>query len=328
VTQSANSVATRFPKRWFLSLADQLGLLAVILILILAFGLTTPYFLAPATFITIANQIPPTVVVAVGMTFVLVIGGIDLSVGSVLGLCSAVIGVLMTGPHHTPLLPAIAAALTVGILCGTFNGLVTVTWSIPSFVVTLGMLEIARGATHLIAASRTAYIGGRVAVLADTTFAGLSLSFWIALFVVAAGQIILRRTVFGRYMIAIGTNEEAVRLSGIATRPVKVAVFAIAGALAALGAVMDVSHSQSANPNSGTGLELDVIAAVVIGGTSLLGGRGSVINSLLGVAIIAILGSGLAARGVRDETKRLITGCVIVLAVILDYYRRRLSART
>ncbi|HEX8522510.1 MAG TPA: ABC transporter permease [Tepidisphaeraceae bacterium] len=308
------------------SVADQLGLLLVLILLIAAFGLTTRYFFTLDTFRTIANQIPSTVLVSVGMTYVLIIGGIDLSVGSVLGLSGAVIGVLMTRTQPAPVAVALLAAVGVGFLCGAVNGLVTVTWSIPSFVVTLGMLEIARGATHIVSKSQTAYIGGAVGGLADARFLGLSAPFWIAMTVVVIGQFILLRTVFGRYMIAIGTNEEAMRLSGIATRPVKVIVFMIAGLLAGAGAVMDVSRSQASNPNSGTSLELDVIAAVVIGGTSLMGGRGSVVNSLLGVAIIAILGAGLAAQNVRDETKRLITGFVIVLAVILDYYRHRFSA--
>jgi ribose transport system permease protein len=322
---------TPVPRRRFVQLlaplADQLGLLAVLGLLILIFGLTTRYFFTAATFENIANQIPATVRVAVGMTLVLVIGGIDLSVGSVLALCSTVIGVLMTGKHPMPFSIAAAAALAVGLLCGAFNGLVTVTWSIPSFVVTLGMLEIARGAAHLVSQSRTAYIGSRAGALADANVLGLSLPFWIAMAVVVIGQFVLQRTVFGRYMIAVGTNEEAVRLTGIATRPVKVAAFMIAGLLAAAGAIVDVSRQQAANPNAGAGLELDVIAAVVIGGTSLLGGRGSVINSLLGVAIIAVLGRGLAAQGLRDETKRLITGCVIVAAVILDHYRHRFGTR-
>ena len=305
---------------------DQLGLLVVLGLLIAAFGFTTPYFFTRTTFDTIANQIPATVLIAVGMTYVLVIGGIDLSVGSVLALAGAVIGELMTH-HHSPPWLAFLAALGVGVLCGAINGIVTVIWSIPSFVVTLGMLEIARGATHLISNSRTAYIGSPVAALSDASWIGLSLPFWIAIAMVLLGQVVLSRTIFGRYMIAIGTNEEAVRLSGIATRPVKVIVFVIAGALSALGGVMEVSRAQASNPNAGIGLELDVIAAVVIGGTSLIGGRGSVINSLLGVAIIAVLGAGLAARGVRDETKQLVTGCVIVLAVILDYYRHRFSQR-
>lgn len=308
---------------------DQLGLIIVLLMLIAAFGMTTPYFFSAATFTTIANQIPATVLVAVGMTYVLVIGGIDLSVGSVLGLCGGVIGALMTAKHPLPLPVAVGAALLTGLICGAFNGIVTVTWSIPSFVVTLGMLEIARGLTHtpMITGSRTAYIGSRAGAIADASFVGLSLPFWIAIAVVIIGQFVLTRTVFGRYMIAIGTNEEAVRLSGIATKPVKVAVFMIASLLAAAGAVMDVSRAQAANPNSGSGLELSVIAAAVIGGTSLLGGRGSVVNSLLGVAIMAVLSAGLAAQGVKDETKRLITGCVIIAAVILDYYRHRLSTR-
>jgi ribose transport system permease protein len=297
------------------------------MLLVLSFGLTTPHFLSWSTFTTIANQLPATVLVAVGMTFVLIVGGIDLSVGSVLGLSSAVIGVAMTCAQPMPLAAAAMLGLLVGVLCGALNGVVTVTWNIPSFVVTLGMLEIARGATHLLTRSRTAYIGSPAGAIADASLLGLSASVWIAIAAVVLGQVILSRTVFGRYIVAIGTNEEAVRLSGIGTRGIRAAVFALAGFLAAVGAVMDVSRAQAANPNAGTGLELSVIAAVVIGGTSLSGGRGSVVNSFLGVAIIAVLGAGLAARGVRDEIKQIITGSVIVLAVILDYYRRRLRAR-
>ncbi|HZZ43336.1 MAG TPA: ABC transporter permease [Tepidisphaeraceae bacterium] len=317
---------TATPRRFPLPI-DQLGLLLVLAILILSFGLTTPFFLTTATFSTIANQIPATLLISVGMTYVLIIGGIDLSVGSILGLSGGVIGVLMTGPHPQSLLVAALAALATGMLCGLVNGLVTVTWSIPSFVVTLGMLEIARGAAHWLTASRTAYIGTPAGALADSSLAGLSLPFYLSIASVLIGQFVLSRTTFGRYMVAVGTNEEAVRLSGISTRPIKTAVFIIAGFLSAAGAVMDVSRSQASNPNAGTGLELDVIAAVVIGGTSLLGGRGSVISSLLGVAIVSVLSAGLAARGVHDETKRLITGTVIIAAVILDYYRHRFTQR-
>ncbi len=314
------------PRQWVSAARDQLGLLVVLVLLILGFGLTTRYFLSATTFATIANQMPSQVVVAVGMTYVLIIGGIDLSVGSVLGLCGGVMGALMTMHHPASLGVAVIAALVVGMLCGLFNGAVSVAWSIPSFVVTLGMMEIARGLTHAISSSQTAYIGGRVGVIADQTFLKLSLPFWIAMGVVLIGQLVLTRTVFGRYMIAIGTNEEAVRLSGVGTLRIKIAVFMIAGMLSALGAVMDVSRSESADPNSGYGLELTVIAAAVIGGTSLAGGRGSVVSSLLGVAIMAVLSAGLAARGIGDETKRVITGCVIILASILDYYRHRFGS--
>jgi ribose transport system permease protein len=153
----------------------------------------------------------------------------------------------------------------------------------------------------------------------------LSGLFLAALVVVILGQVLLTKTVFGRLMIAVGTNEEAVRLSGIKTWPVKVAVFTISGFMCALGAVVVTARMGSANPNAGTGMELEAIAAVVIGGTSLMGGRGSVVKSFFGVAIMAVLSSGLAQIGTAEPAKRLITGCVIVLAVILDHYRSKLT---
>ena len=156
---------------------------------------------------------------------------------------------------------------------------------------------------------------------------GLSPAFFLALVVVLVGQVVLTRTVFGRYLVAIGTNEEAVRLSGIDPRPIKVAVFAIAGFLAGLGGVFHIAYLESADPNAGIGLELSAIAAVVIGGTSLMGGRGSVVNSFFGVLIIAVLQAGLALLGASEPTKRVVTGSVIVVAVVADVYRHRLSSR-
>jgi ribose transport system permease protein len=153
----------------------------------------------------------------------------------------------------------------------------------------------------------------------------LSLPFVLCVLIVIGGQLVLSRTVFGRYLVAIGTNEEAVRLSGIDPRPIKLVVFAIAGLLSALGGVINTSRFQVADPNGGTGFELEAIAAAVVGGTSLMGGRGSVLSTFFGVLIIAVLGAGLAAIGAKPETKRIVTGCVIVAAVILDYYRRRLG---
>ena len=206
-----------------------------------------------------------------------------------------------------------------------FNGLVTVRWRLPSFIVTLGMLEMARGGAHFLTKSQTQYIGSQIENIAGQSILGVSLPFVLALVIVVSGQLVLSRTVFGRYMIAVGSNEEAVRLSGIDPRPIKVIVFLLTGVLVALAAVIDTSRFQSANPNAGAGFELQAIAAVVIGGTSLMGGRGSVVSSFFGVLIIAVLNSGLASIGARDETKRLITGLVILAAVIIDHYRSRLG---
>ena len=304
--------------------ADYLGMALALAILVVVFSLLARHFFSTTTFRTIANQIPSAILIATGMTFVLVIAEIDLSVGSVLGLCTAFAGVSIV-QWHWPVWGAVCGAGLVGGLCGAFNGLVTVRWRLPSFIVTLGMLEMALGGAHFLTQSQTQYIGSKVGGLANTTAFGLSVPFLLSVLVVVAGQLVLSRTVFGRYAVAVGTNQEAVRLSGIDPRPIKVAVFVWTGLLVGAAAVIDTSRFESANPNAGTGFELQAIAAVVIGGTSLMGGRGSVLSSFFGVLIMAVLNSGLAAVGAKDETKRLITGLVILAAVIVDQYRSRLS---
>jgi len=319
----SNSIpAARSP--WRSLLTDYLGLAIALGLLVLVFSLKTENFFSATTFRTIANQIPAALLIATGMTYVLVIAEIDLSVGSVLGLCSAVLGVALTR-WQWPLPLALVATLAAGLLCGAFNGLVSIRWRLPSFIVTLGMLEMARGGAHAVTRSQTQYIGSAVEGISGTSLYGLSLPFLLVMALVIVAQLVLSRTVFGRYMVAIGTNEEAVRLSGIDPRPIKLAVFLITGILVALAAIIDTSRFQSANPNAGSGFELQAIAAAVIGGTSLMGGRGSIGCTFFGVLIIAVLNSGLAAIGARDETKRLITGLVIVAAVIVDHYRHRFT---
>ena len=308
-------------------LVEYLAMLVIWLALVVLFGLMSHNFLSERTFITLANRIPALAVVAAGMTLVLIIGGIDLSVGSVLGLCGAVVGLALVN-FHLPIWAAILLALGVGLAAGTLNGVVSVRLGIPSFIVTLGMLEIARGLAYLTTNSQTKYIGSAVEGL-STPVAGLEVSpaFIIAVLVIVAGQVVLSRTVFGRYLIAIGTNEQAVRLAGINPRPFKIAVFALLGLLAGLGGVFYTSRLGSSDPNAGVGLELSAIAAVVIGGTSLMGGRGSVVNTFFGVLIIATLEAGLAQVGASEPTKRVITGMVIVGAVILDAWRHHLTGK-
>lgn len=307
-------------------LAEVLALVLVLAVLVVFFGLSTEHFLSLPTLRTVANQMPETLLVAVGMTYVLIIGCIDLSIGSVSGLSGAVVGACMLR-FHVPLPLSLLAGVAVGAACGLVNGLTIVRWSLPSFIVTLGMLEAARGGAYLAADSKTAYLGASVERLADCGVGGLSLPFIVAATVAAAAQLVLARSVFGRYLVAIGTNEEAVRLSGINPKPVKVAVFLISGTLASLASLSALTRLGAADPNSGIGLELSAIAAVVIGGTSLQGGRGSVVNSALGVLIISVLDNGLAQMGAQEPSKRLVTGAVIVGAVILDYYRTRLGRR-
>jgi ribose transport system permease protein len=313
----------RSPRRALLGLAATYGGLGLVLIgLVLAFGLASSRFVSTSTFVTLANQTPDAVIIAVGMTLVLIAGEIDLSVGSVLALSGAVLGVCLV-KLHLPLAVAVAACLAVGVACGLVSGLVVTRFQVPSFIVTLGMLEATRGMAYLVTSSQTQYIGAPVEAVAEATLFGLSLPFLLALLVVAAAQVLLGRTVFGRYLVAVGTNEEATRLAGIDTRKVKLAVFMLSGLAAAAASVIHCARLASADPNAGTGYELSAIAAVVIGGTSLLGGRGSVISSFFGVAIISVLGAGLAQVGAEEPQKRLVTGCVIVAAVILDQIRTR-----
>jgi ribose transport system permease protein len=307
------------------SIVQYAGLLGALALLVLVFGSLSENFLQIATVVSIANQIPDLALIAVGMTLVLIIGGIDLSVGSVLALSSAVLGTLMVD-HQWPLWAAVPLCLLTGAACGLFNGIISVGAGIPSFIVTLGMLEIARGATKVVTDSQTKYIGSAVESIGQP-IAGLQLSpaFLLAIAAVLIGEFVLTRTVFGRYLVAIGTNKEAVRMSGIRSSPYSITVFAISGLLCGLAGLAQVSRLSTADPNAAVGIELSAIAACVIGGTSLMGGRGSVISSFLGVLIIAVLQTGLAQIGASDPTKQMITGSVIVAAVLLDAIRGRWS---
>jgi ribose transport system permease protein len=306
----------------FYGLGTYLGLAGALLAMIVLFSVLSSHFLSYDTFSTLANQIPDLMVLAVGMTFVLIIGGIDLSVGSVLALAASTVSVAILG-WGWGILPAALLGMAVAALAGTITGSITVAWRIPS------VLEMARGVAYQMTGSRTAYIGDAFAWLSNPIAFGISPSFIIAVLIIFIAQAVLTRTVFGRYLIGIGTNEEAVRLAGINPKPYKILVFSLMGLLAGIAALFQISRLEAADPNAGSGLELQVIAAVVIGGTSLMGGRGSVISTFFGVLIISVLAAGLAQIGATEPTKRIITGAVIVVAVVLDTYRsQRASRRT
>lgn len=305
-------------------LGTYLGLAVVLVAMIALFATLSEYFLTKQTFITIANEIPALAVMAVGMTFVLIIAGIDLSVGSVLALSAAVTASAILQWHWS--VPAAAAlGLAAGLACGAITGAVSVAWRLPSFIVSLGMLEAVRGTAYLVTNSRTQYVGDAISGLAAPWIGGISAAFVLAVVLVIVGQVVLTRTVFGRCVVGIGTNEEAMRLAGVDPRPIRIAVFALTGLLAGLAGLMQSARLEAADPNAGVGMELQVIAAVVIGGTSLMGGRGSVINTFFGVLIISVLEAGLAQIGANEPSKRIITGAVIVVAVIIDTLRQRRS---
>jgi len=301
--------------------AEENFILASLILLILFFGVVSDNFFSVITLTTILNQLPALTVVTVGMTFVLIVAGIDLSVGSVLGFSAAVVGVAAIG-WGVPLPLACLLGVGVGMICGAVNGVLVAYFSLPSFIVTLGMLEMARGMAYVTTESQTVYIGSDIQKISlPLPGIGVSAALIFALLLVAAAHFLLTRTVFGRYTTAIGTNQKAARMSGINTRPYLLIVLAASGGLAGLGGVFNAAYLGSADPNAGIGLELSAIAAAVIGGTSLMGGRGSIIGAFAGVLIISVLQNGLAQIGVSEPTKRLITGAVIIIAVLIDRWR-------
>lgn len=303
--------------------AEENFIVAALLLLILFFGATADNFFSVVTLTTILNQLPALTVVTVGMTLVLIVGGIDLSVGSVLGFSAAVVGVAMVS-FGLPVPLACLLGLAAATACGLLNGALVAYLSLPSFIVTLGMLEMARGLAYIVNDSQTVYIGASIQrITLPLPGIGVSAALLVALLIVAGGHFLLTRTVAGRHMIAIGSNEQAARMSGIDAKRYRLFVLALSGALAGIGGIFNAAYLGSADPNAGIGLELSAIAAAVIGGTSLMGGRGSVIGAFAGVLIIAILQNGLAQVGVSEPSKRLITGAVIVVAVLIDRWRQK-----
>jgi ribose transport system permease protein len=298
--------------------------LALMAVLFSAFA---PRFASLANLTNILTQISINTVIAVGMTFVILLGGIDLSVGSVLALATVVGGLVITRgtyPDAVAILLAVLASVAVGMACGLFNGFVAERWKIHSFIVTLGMLNIARGAALQISGSRTIFsFPAAFDAVGSGTVAGVPVIFVIAVAAVLAGRFILDRTVFGRMIYAIGNNEEAVRLSGHAPSFYKVAAFTVCGAMVGLAAVMYMMRLNIASPILGVGFELNAIAAVVIGGTSMSGGKGSMIGTFLGACIMGVLNNGLLLLGTGDFARLMVTGLIIVVAVIIDKYRAR-----
>lgn len=307
-----------------LSLAfEELFIFLALLFLVAFFAVTADNFLSTGTMAAILTQLPALTVVTIGMTLVLISGGIDLSVGSVVAVSAAVVGVAFT-VYELPLALAASLGILAGGCAGLVNGLLGSYLRLPIFIVTLGMLEAGRGMAYMITGSQTIYIGPDIQALSlPISGLGVSPSFLIALSMVILAQMVLTRTVFGRYLIAIGSNEQAAKISGIRTEPYLASVLVISGMLAGLGGLMNAAYLGASDPNAAIGLELSAIAAAVIGGTSLMGGRGSIIGAFIGVLIISVLQTGLAQLGVSEPFKRLITGLVIILAVLLDRWRSR-----
>lgn len=291
-----------------------LGLLA----LIVYFSLASDFFFNTRNFERLITDSATLILVALGMTLVILVAEIDLSVGAVVALLSVILAQAMAAGLAWPV--AIALALILAVAIGVVNGVITVIGQIPSFIVTLGMLAIATGLAYI-------FTGAISVPIMDETFLdlfysdallGIPVPLLIVALAFAASFLILRRTAFGRQLFAIGANAEAARLSGVPVKRDKIMVFALMGLLVGLGAVLSASRLGSGAPGSSPSLTLDAIAAVIIGGASLFGGRASVVRTLLGALLIAVLNNGMVLLNINVDSQFIVKGVIILMAVVLE----------
>jgi ribose/xylose/arabinose/galactoside ABC-type transport system permease subunit len=303
--------------RWFSGSGRRFGAVAGLLgLCVLLWGLT-PHFLTVSNALNVMEQTSINAIVAIGMTFVIISGGIDLSVGSLVAFTGVVMAAALKA--NWPPAAAVAAALAVGASCGLANGLVITLGRLPPFIMTLGMMSIARGAALMFTDGRP--ISGFDAPfrsIATGRVAGIPAPIVVTLALYVAAHLVLSRTRFGRYVYGIGGNEEATRLSGVAVHFHKAMIYVVSGLASAIAAVLLTARLNTAQPIAGIMYELDAIAATVIGGTSLSGGEGSLGGTLIGALTMGVLRNGLNLLGVSSFLQQLVIGMVIVVAVLVD----------
>jgi ribose/xylose/arabinose/galactoside ABC-type transport system permease subunit len=283
------------------------------------FAVYAPQFLSLPNLINIALSIAITGILAVGMTAVILTGGIDLSVGSVAALAGIVAAMAAASSAPGAVALAALAALGVGLAVGLFNGVMVARFRVPPFVVTLAMLTICRGLAFVITDGRSiSDLPPGFGLFGREVFLRVPVPVWLMLLVFAAGWFVLKRMTFGRYVYAVGGNREAAFLAGVNIKGVTLLVYVLNGLLVGLAGLVLASRLGAGVPNAGNQYELDVIAAVVVGGTSLNGGRGSVIATLWGAVFIGVLNNGLNLANVDPYTQRIALGVVILLAVLAD----------
>ncbi len=302
--------------------ARQLGTFAGLLMLCVILWAATPHFLTVSNLLNVLEQTALNAIVAMGMTYVIISGGIDLSVGSVLAVAGIGLALALESGLPAPL--AIAIALASGLSCGLINGLLITVGRLPPFIATLGMMSVARGIALMLAEGRpiSGFSEGFRA-LATERVLGVPAPVLITIVIYAVAHFVLTRTVFGRATYAIGGNEEAARRSGYQVRSYKTAVYGVAGVASAAAAVLLTARLNSAQPTAGTMYELDAIAATVIGGSSLLGGEGSMTGTLVGALIMGVLRNGLNLLNVSSFVQQVVIGMVIIGAVTVDMGLKR-----
>ncbi len=304
---------------------------ASLIMLLIGFSIASPNFMQTSNMIAILQATSVNGVLAVAATLVIITGGIDLSVGTLMTFCAVIAGVTLTN-LGLPLPLGVLAAIGAGAFCGLCSGTFIAKMKIPPFIATLGMMLILKGLSLVISGTRPIYFNdtpgfdkiSRGSIIGELIPALPIPNGVLILFLVAGvAAYILGRTVLGRYTFALGSNEEAVRLSGVNTDFWKMAVYSLAGSICGIAGLLIASRLNSAQPALGLGYELEAIAAVVIGGTSLAGGRGTILGTLIGALIMAVLTNGLRVLSVAQEWQTVVTGAIIILAVYADMVRKK-----
>lgn len=320
--KQSNKNTTASNRKSINTLLQVAGILPILILICVLFAFLSPNFLTPGNIVNIFRQASVNIVLATGMTFVILTGGIDLSVGSILAV-SAVASLIVS------LIPglgwaAVIAGLVTGLALGLLNGALIALLDVPPFIVTLGSLTALRGAAYLIANGTTVFNRDlNFAWIGNTYLGPFPWLVVIALLTVLASWFVLRQTVLGVQIYAVGGNERAARLTGIKVNRVLLFVYGVSGLLAGLAGIMSASRLYSATGTLGQGYELDAIAAVILGGTSFTGGIGTIGGTLLGALIIAVLNNGLTLLNMSYFWQLVVKGLVIIVAVIIDRLRRR-----
>jgi ribose transport system permease protein len=310
---------------------QKLWAFASLIVLLVFFSIASPNFLQTSNIIAILQATSVNGVLAIAATLVIITGGIDLSVGTLMTFCAVIAGVVLTYAGM-PLPVGIIAAIGAGAACGLISGTLVAKMKIPPFIATLGMMLILKGMSLVISGTKPIYFNDTPGFdqISTGSFLGKLIpavplpNGVVILFILAlAIGYVLNRTVLGRYCFALGSNEEAVRLSGVNADGWKMAIYALAGGICGIAGLIIASRLNSAQPALGLGYELDAIAAVVIGGTSLAGGRGSILGTIIGALIMSVLLNGLRIMSVAQEWQTVVTGSIIIIAVYADMMRRR-----
>ena len=313
-----------------------------LIVLMIFFSATSSTFLNPASLIIMTKHVAINAFLAIGMTFVIVAGGIDLSVGSILGLTGMVAGMLIDEGLILPMFGVrvyftvwviVLIVLAAGVLLGAINGFIITRLKVAPFIATLGLLYVGRGLALLSNNGSTFPNLVGEADLGNTGFAwlgageilGIPVPIWFMIVLALIAWFVSTRTPFGRQVYALGGNERAAELSGIRVKRVTLSVYMISGFCSAIGGLVIASQLMAAHPASGESFELNAIAAAVLGGTSLSGGRGTILGTIIGAFVIGVLGDGLVIIGVSDFWQTVIKGVVIVLAVALDQFQAGLQ---